>query len=572
MNAPPIEKLNKHLANLYPGKDTSQLAQKLVDAFAEVDVEPRRSWSHRDVFLISYGDSILDDGREPLQALNQFLDEFVGEAISTIHLLPFFPFTSDDGFAVSDYQNVRPDLGEWTDVAGIGKRYRLMFDLVINHCSASHAWFEQFRRDEKPGKDYFIDVNPVIDLSDVTRPRATPLLRPTATPSGQRHVWCTFGHDQVDLNFENPDVLVEMVGVVADYIIRGASVIRLDAVGYLWKRIGTSCIHLPETHEVVRLLRTLIDHFAPGSILITETNVPSNENLSYFGNRNEAQMIYNFSLAPLVLHALLSGKATYLQKWMRSMPPGPVGCTYLNFTASHDGIGMRPAEGLIPDDEQERVVSTVKDHGGLVSSRKMSDGTERVYELNISLFDAFRGTFSGVDQWQVERFLCSQIIAMGVEGIPAVYIHSLLATPNDIAGVRQTGRNRSINRHQWQMDELRSCLEDPSHPTARVRAELVRLLDIRCKQPAFSPDATQFTLILPENLFGFWRQSTDRSQSIFAVHNLTGQSQTIAMEDLNLISTETWYDLISGDAMPGLVGEVELKPYQCVWISNPRDE
>ena len=316
------------------------------------------------------------------------------------------------------------------------------------------------------------------------------------------------------------------------------------------------------------MLRTLVDSFAPGVLLITETNVPNNENLSYFGNRNEAHVIYNFSLAPLVLHALLSGRATYLQRWMRSMPPGPVGCTYLNFTASHDGIGMRPAEGLLSEDEQRQLVDTVVRHGGRVSTRRMSDGTEKPYELNISLFDAYRGTFAGEDEHQVERFLTSQTIALGIEGIPAIYIHSLTATPNDADGIERTGRARSINRHQWDADELERRFADADSPTARVSSELIRRLRIRARQPAFSPDATQFTLILPPQLFGFWRQSNDRSQSIFAVHNLTAEEQTVAMEDLNLVSTDDWFDLIGGDPMPGLTGEVRLRPYQCLWITN----
>jgi len=332
--------------------------------------------------------------------------------------------------------------------------------------------------------------------------------------------------------------------------------------------LGTSCIHLPETHEVVRLLRTIIDHASPGSWLITETNVPNHENLTYFGNRNEAHVIYNFSLAPLILHALLSGKAAYLQRWMRSMPPAPVGCTYLNFTASHDGIGMRPAEGLLSDEEQSQVVETVKSFGGLVSSRGTPDGGERVYELNISFFDAMRGTFAGRDDFQVDRFLCSQTIAMGIEGIPAIYIHSLLATPNDLAGVQTTGRNRSINRHRWDAEQLEGLLQDESSATARVHGELLRRLRLRAEQAAFHPAATQFTLILDNHFFGFWRQSIDRQQSIFAVHNLTNQPQPLSLEELNLISTDHWTDILSGQPMPGMYESITVAPYQCLWITN----
>ncbi|MEM9828885.1 MAG: sugar phosphorylase [Planctomycetota bacterium] len=576
-----VDRIAKHLSAIYENADHTELARRLILAFdPDASGESSAAWNlpaerpaptryrESDILLLTYADSICSEGQPPLKTFKQFIDQWVGDAVSTIHLLPFFPYSSDDGFAVVDYEHVRRDLGSWDEIEALAQSHELMFDIVVNHVSSKHAWFQQFLSGEEPGKDYFLTVNPQTNLSDVVRPRTNPLLRPTPTPQGLAHVWCTFSHDQVDLNFSNPDVLVEMVGVVGRYVRHGASILRLDAIAYLWKQIGTSCIHLPQTHEIVRLMRTLLDHLSPGTRLITETNVPNNENLSYFGNRNEAHIIYNFSLAPLIVHALLSGQSQYLQRWMRGMPPAPVGCTYLNFTASHDGIGMRPAEGLLDDSEQQRVVDAIRSFGGLISTRQMPDGSERIYELNISFFDALKGTFSGTDSLQVERFLCSQTIAMGIEGIPAIYIHSLLATHNDFDGVRKTGRNRTINRHRWDHADLMGRLNDPQSDTARVHSELIRRLRIRRNQPAFSPDATQFTLILENHFFGFWRQSTDRRQSVFAVHNLTGQIQSLSLEDLNLTSTDQWFDLIGGTTMPGMYESIDVQPYGCLWISN----
>src|SRR6056297_2106333 len=571
------ERLQKHLNVLYPQSDSTVLAEQIAQRIerppsTEPSALPARPptepWSQRDSLLLTYGDSLLAADEAPLKTLRKFLRDHVGDAISAVHVLPFFPYSSDDGFAVIDYLRVDPKLGDWQDIRRLGETHALMFDLVINHVSSQNQWFQNYQAGIEPGASYFIELNADSDLQTVVRPRTSPLLRPTPTPVGEKHVWCTFGHDQIDLNFAKPQVLLEMVEVVRTYLDNGAKIIRLDAIGYLWKRLGTSCIHLPETHEVVRLLRTIIDHASPGSWLITETNVPNHENLTYFGNRNEAHVIYNFSLAPLILHALLSGKAAYLQRWMRSMPPAPVGCTYLNFTASHDGIGMRPAEGLLSDEEQSQVVETVKSFGGLVSSRGTPDGGERVYELNISFFDAMRGTFAGRDDFQVDRFLCSQTIAMGIEGIPAIYIHSLLATPYDLAGVQTTGRNRSINRHRWDAEQLEGLLQDESSATARVHGELLRRLRLRAEQAAFHPAATQFTLILDNHFFGFWRQSIDRQQSIFAVHNLTNQPQPLSLEELNLISTDHWTDILSGQPMPGMYESITVAPYQCLWITN----
>ena len=303
--------------------------------------------------------------------------------------------------------------------------------------------------------------------------------------------------------------------------------------------------------------------------LITETNVPNRENLSYFGNRDEAHLIYNFSLPPLILNALLQGSSEHLKTWMMSMPPAPLGCAYLNFTASHDGIGLRPTEGLLSAEEYATLLKMMQQFGGLISLRKNPEGTESPYEINISLFDALKGTAQGEDEWQIERFLCSQTIMMALEGIPAFYLHSFLATPNDYAGVVQTGQNRAINRHQWNYPELEQKLQSPHSTTAIVLRELSRRIQIRRRQPAFHPNATQYTLHpMNTSLFAFWRQSIYREQSIFCINNLTARTQELQLSDLNLICIDPWRDLLSGQTLEDIHAQFLLQPYQCAWITN----
>ena len=429
-------------------------------------------------------------------------------------------------------------------------------------------------RGESPGADYFITPDPRTDLSQVVRPRSHPLLVPFATAAGEHHVWATFSEDQIDLDFSNPAVLLEMIEVLLFYLAQGVVWIRLDAVGFLWKEPGTSCMHRPQTHEVVRLLRTVAEAVEPRAVLITETNVPNVENLSYFGNCNEAHAIYNFSLPPLVLDALIQGRSDYLETWMMSMPPAPHGCAYFNFTASHDGIGLRPAEGLLPEEDIARLQETMARFGGKISLRSLPDGSLRAYEMNISLFDALQGTIKGVDTHQEARFLCSQTLMMGLEGIPAFYIHSLLATPNDQEGVERTGQNRAINRHRWNVELLESRLADPATPQGRILPELRRRIRLRRGQPAFHPNATQYTLHLGRRLFGFWRQSPRRDQSLFAIHNLSPRRQVLALSNLNLVTTDRWFDLLSGLALEGVGGQISLAPYQCLWLTNlwPRSQ
>ncbi len=558
---------------LYDEKTVERLLEQLFFLlkahFADSMEEDLHKWSENDVLAIAYGNSTCSsNGDNPLVTLQRCLG-YLEDTITGVHILPFCPYSSDDGYAVIDYLKVDPELGDWKDIENIASKFDLMVDVVINHVSSQHAWFEQFKQGIKPGCDYFIAVASSEDLSEVVRPRSSPLLTKVDTVKGEKYVWTTFSDDQVDLNFANPDVLLEFVKIILFYLEKGAKYLRLDAVGFLWKCAGTPCIHLPQTHAVIKLLREILQMVNPSVVLITETNVPNRENLSYFGNRNEAHMIYNFSLAPLVLNALLQGKSEHLKTWMMSMPPAPIGCAYLNFTASHDGIGLRPAEGLLSGDEYETLLQKMQEFGGKISMRKKADGTESPYEINISLFDAMKGTAKGEDKWQIERFICFQTLMMSIEGVPAFYIHTLLATPNDYESVKRTGRNRSINRHQWNYEELKQLLDDPKSSNSIVLRELSRRVQIRRRQGAFHPNATQYTLH-PGNkaLFAFWRQSTTRDQSIFCINNLSDRTQKLRLSDLNLVITDPWCDLIGGQTIEDIYAKFSLKPYQSAWITN----
>lgn len=568
-------RLHGHVERIYPHAHAGTLVERIAAAFFGESRLRRRSrvpgnslWSQKDAFVITYGSSVIDGEHVPLDLLHDFLLSRLKGVVTGVHILPFFPWTSDDGFAVTDYRSVDSRIGDWHHVNRIAGDFKLMADLVLNHVSSQGPWFSQYRQGQPPYDRFFFEASPEDDLSEVVRPRTSPLLREVDTANGVRHVWCTFSHDQVDLDFSNPEVLLEFLRIMRFHIDHGVRVIRLDAVAFIWKEIGTSCIHLPQTHEIVRLMRTLCDFADEPVVLITETNVPNFENLSYFGNRNEAHAIYNFPLPPLVVHAMLAGTARYLNAWQMAMPPAQLGCAYLNFVASHDGIGVRPAEGLLSDEEIAEMIEAIRGFGGRVSMRRMSDGSDRPYEINTTLFDAFKGTLAGEDEFQVERLVASQTLMMALEGIPAFYIHALLGTPNDNERAEKTGHFRSLNRHQWDYGELNRLLDDPATPQARALSRICANIRIRARQPAFHPNATQFTLQLGENLFGFWRQSLDRDQSIFAIHNVTARPVDLPVLSLNLIGGEQWRDLLGGEAVASETKTLTLAPYRCVWISN----
>ena len=533
-------------------------------------------WSEEDAILITYGDSVsigasaLDANVEkPLTTLKTFLDSYCIEGFNSVHLLPFYPYSSDDGFSVINYVQVNEALGDWSHIREISKDYRTMADLVINHCSSRSVWFDNFVKGEGVGHDYFYTADPEDDVSQVVRPRTSSLLRETETvKDGTQYVWCTFSHDQVDLDFRNPKVLIEFVKILRAYLDEGVRIFRFDAIAFLWKVSGTSSLNLPETHEIVRLLRTLLEFAQPDAVIITETNIPNRENLSYFGNANEAHCVYNFSLPPLLVNTLITGSCFYLKQWMMSMPPALHGTAYFNFIASHDGIGLRPAEGLLSEQELNTLINTMQSFGGRISMRALENNENKPYEINISLFDALQGTTAGPDKWAVERFLCAHAIMFALEGIPGVYIHSLVGTRNDYQKVEHTKHNRSINRHKWEYEALESAIADASTTHSEVYKGMMSLLKIRRRQSAFHPNATQFTLHLGDKVFGFWRQSMNRTQNIFCIFNISDQEQELHLSELNLSDFMEWADLISGEKIGDLSESLMLNPYQTLWISN----
>ena len=568
-------RVERHLAAIYQDGELSNVknfADELIELMGLSDKEVIENrninhWDQTDSLVIAYGDSVLAEGEKPLQTLNRFLDKYLRSSISGVHILPFYPFTSDDGFSVLDYSSVNESLGDWSHINTIASNYSLMADLVVNHCSARSPWFENFKQGRDPGHNFFYTASPEDDLSAVVRPRTNDLLREVETSTGTQYVWCTFSHDQVDLNFRNPEVLKQFVSIIKQYLDNGVGIFRLDAIAFLWKELGTDCLNLPQTHEMVRLFRTLIEQAQHDAIIITETNIPNRENLSYFGNADEAHSVYNFSLPPLLVNSLVTGNCVYLKQWMMSMPPARNGTTYFNFVASHDGIGLRPAEGLLSDTEINTLVTTMQGFGGHVSWRALDHGGRKPYEINISLFDALQGTVQGADDLGLQRFICAHAIMLALEGIPAIYIHSLVGTRNDHQRVENSGHNRAINRHQWDYQQLETKLADQDSSHHQVYNQLKQLLKIRRHQTAFHPNATQFTLHLGDQLFGFWRQSLDRQQSIFCISNISNQVQHLSLADINLIDNEQWQDLISGQpCTPN--AQLPMQPYQTVWITN----
>lgn len=569
------QRIRSKLALLYGAERADALWPRLEAVLAAYEarpsqVSPSSRLTEQDVVLITYGDLIQQSGQRPLRMLHTMLQTYLADVVNTVHILPFFPYSSDDGFSVIDYLAVDEALGDWADIHRLRDDFRLMFDAVINHISAQSAWFKQFAAGESAYQDYFIITDPAADLSDVVRPRTLPLLTPVETAAGQRHVWTTFSPDQIDLNYASEDVLLAVIDVLLAYVRHGASLIRLDAIAYLWKEIGTSCIHLPETHAVVQLIRDVLDVVAPDVLIITETNVPHDENVSYFGDgANEAQLVYQFSLPPLVLHSFRVGNALALTDWASTLEKVSETTTFFNFTASHDGIGVRPATGLISDEDIVALTELAEARGGQVSYKTNNDGSQSPYELNVTYVDAIIGGTQVDPGAQARRFLASQAIMLAFAGVPGIYFHSLLGSRNWTEGVEKTGRARSINREKLAYEDLVAELKDPQSLRYHVFTRYSELIRIRTAHHAFHPNGEQVVLNLNDSLFSILRVAPDGTERIVAMHNVSGKMQTISLkaEDVGIESIEALHDLISDERFEWRAGlTLTLDPFEVMWL------
>lgn len=550
------------------GADTSRRLEVMIDSWrkklpeipgvADGGIPADQS----DAIMITYGDNIQREGDAPLAALKEFADQRLKGVVSGIHILPFSPYSSDDGFSVMDYRQVNPEWGDWSDISAIGSNFRLMADLVLNHCSAKGVWFADFLKGDPKYAEFFITVEPGTDLSAVFRPRALPLTHEFKVQGELKQIWTTFSEDQVDVNFANPDVFLEFIDILLDYVYKGIRVIRLDAIGFLWKELGTTCMHHPKTHEMVKLFRLALAETAPGVILITETNVPHKENISYFGDgTDEAHMVYQFTLPPLTLDAFIRGDASKLTDWASTLPAPNPDYTFFNFLASHDGVGVLPAKGYMNESELEGLVKAVKDRGGLVSYKSTPDG-DIPYELNISYRDAIAEA-SLPDKSRAAKFLSSQAVMLSMAGVPGIYIHSLLGSGNWAEGVGITGINRTINREKLSISTLEAELDDPSELRHLIFNGYAKLLKARRSSKAFHPTAGQEILDMGQGVFAL-RRSSDDGSSVICLQSVLGETQDITIHGI----TGPFRELITGRTLSTNSGKVTIGPWEVLWLEE----
>jgi sucrose phosphorylase len=567
--------INKRLNKLYP-PDIAQLAVNdiidLIFKYKQRIKSQEYHLSQKDIVLIAYGDQVNKNHEASLKTLNDFMENHLKGVINSIHILPFYPFSSDDGFSVVNYSAVDPHMGSWREIEEISKNYRLMVDGVINHISQFSDWFRAYLSGDPYFQDFFIDMDPSIDLSKVVRPRASPLLSEFVDDNGKIHnIWTTFSKDQVDLNYKSHRVLRNVLDALFYYIEKGATLIRLDAIAFIWKEIGTQCVHLPQTHELIQLMREVLHEVAPEVIIITETNVPHHENVSYFGSgADEAQMVYNFALPPLLVHSILHGDTKTLTSWAKTLSLPSDKVCFFNFAASHDGIGLRPVKGILEDDEINYIVDKIQEHGGLVSFRAEEDGTKTPYELNCSYIDALANPKED-DNTRLKRMLVAQATVLAMPGVPGIYFHSLVGSRNYHDGVKHSGINRTINREKYHIDWLEKELSTQGTLAKSIFDSYKRLISIRINEEAFNPFGKFNILDLDSRLFVIDNICCKNTERIIAIHNFSNEEvKCILPEDITL----PLCDILSTNC--GTISqntneqtrEFLLQPYQIMWLKG----
>ena len=564
--------IRSKLVNIYKTifskKDISYFESEiihLINNFNEKNPKKKKSISEKTTLVICYGDSVYSEKKKSIRVFQSFFQKKLKNYFNTIHFLPFYPSSSDSGFAVKDHYKVDNKLGNWLDIKSISKSTNVMADMVINHSSARGLWFKNFLKKKEPGKDYFLTVDNKFDTSKVIRPRDHTLLKKIKIFNQSDYLWRTFSPDQIDLNFRNPSVLIQFIKIMIHLINNGVTIFRLDAIAYLWKENGTKCINLKQTHEIIKLLRNIINLLNIQTTIITETNLPENENLSYFGKNDEANWIYNFSLPPLLIHAFLFENSSYLNKWSKNLPNTKNDNCYLNFIASHDGIGIRPTEGLLNKKTLDNFLNRLKKNGSKFSYRKVQNKAKKVYEANITVFDALKKSDYDIQgKFYLERYISSHAIMISFEGIPAIYFNSIFGTSNDEAKYIITGNNRDVNRYRWNFKNITNKLKNNKSKQNIFYQNICNLLNIRRKQKAFHPNALRINLNFGRKVYAFKRVSIDKKQTILCITNLSSKIQKTKISKKyhkmkNLINSK-----IQIEDKKFLV----LRPFETIWLSN----
>jgi sucrose phosphorylase len=308
---------------------------------------------------------------------------------------------------------------------------------------------------------------------------------------------------------------------------------------------------------------------------VTETNVPHEQNISYFGDgTDEAHMVYNFALPPLVLHTFYSEDTAAISEWAAGLEL-PSGHTHLfNMLDTHDGIGVQGVKGILERKQIDALIERAEEHGAYVSFKPTDEG-EEPYEINCTWWSAIN--YDGSDEpiaFQVKRYVASRSLALVLKGIPGIYTHGAIALPSDHALVEKTGIKRDVNRGVIDTEIFREHLHQPGSKRSLLRLEQREISKMRTRHRAFHPRGEMRVLTPSVSVFAVLRISPEGDRRVLALTNVTGEVVHIDVPTAELSVPDTnWYDLVSGEHLSasGEVLSVELGPYDVVWLVPTRE-
>ncbi|MCK5211812.1 sugar phosphorylase [Candidatus Parcubacteria bacterium] len=561
-----MKNLKEKLKILYGSKadEAHQELTKIISQYKKKNAKKSTNsdpiFSEKDVMLICYADHVQESGVKTLQTMRLFLRKYAKGIINRVHFLPFFDHSEFDiGFSVKNYNKVHEDYGDWEDIKKIGEDFSFMFDLVLNHASIQGDIANKQLAGDKNYKDFFLILDEKIDTAKVFRPRTHPLFTEVSTKDGKKYAWTTFSEDQVDWNFKNPKVLIEMIKTLLLYFENGAQAIRLDAVAYIWKKLGTACFDLEECHIVVQIFRDVFRECEPRAWAIAETVLPHEKNIEYLGNgQNESHFVYNFALETLLLHTFLEADTSVANEFFdRISNDFSEETSILNLSVSHDGLHVIPAKGVLNNKQMMAVAKDCEKKGAKVLYRTLEGGKGKTepYELNISYPSAIEG---------VEKYLASQAIQLALKGVPLIYLNNLIGAENWSEGVKKLGYSRAINRQKFDYKTLVKTLRSKNSRQAKIYTGYKKLLKIRTSEPLFSPSANQNILEIDKRVLAIHRSS--RSKNLIALTNVSDNMIELSSVKIkNILDKEKAINIIDNSKI-NIKDKIRLHPYSIMWL------
>eukprot|EP00759_Apiculatamorpha_spiralis_P029240 PhF_6_TR31490/c0_g1_i2/m.46329/K00690/E2.4.1.7; sucrose phosphorylase len=545
------------LKELYLDHDEGQL-MAASEALAKISQRMRQREIHDGKRTIRHSTSqniliVYPNHVQPtLDTTNAFISKYCLYCFSHVHVLPYHPSTSYEGYAITDYVKVDDTWGGEMALTSLlqSNQVDLLADIVLNHCSSQHPWIEDVDK-----KDYVLSSEDVISSSSwtstVKRARDTDLF----SNIHGRLLWTTYSPDLVDLAIcKNPRVLVEIVEIMEHEVMRGASILRLDAFVYVWKKLGTNCVNVqPESSRLVSLFRKILPSHV--QLLPSITNVTQQENYEYIREPQCADYVYLLPLSGMTLYSILSKSPLHLMRFLRDTPPAPLGKAYVPMTASHDGIGLSWLRDLLKPEELETLMKQASS-----TSCRLSSRCGAPWELNATYFEA-----CGRD---VRKFILSQVLTLVVRGVPATYFASLVAGENDERGVEVTGDNRAINRGRFDMATLEGKLRQGNSTTAVALRTLVGFLRRRrfCCWGDFDVNADMVVEEEGENDVLAIR----RGANTLCLFNFSDEERVYSNKTKSLGENSKSYDIITMNVVEHSEGVIIVHPWQSLVLhSNP---